>query len=477
MKRVIFPELTTRQLLKAALVFLIPIGVLLLPIQAIPIPGLTLIEQRVIALFLAAALLWVLEPIPIYATSILVILLELLFISDTALLPLRGAETGALLPYKDIMATLASPIILLFLGGFFLAIAATKYGLDIQLAAWLLRPFGSRPETVMLGLMGITALFSMFMSNTAATAMMLAILSPILRGVDRQDKGRIALVLAIPFAANIGGLGTPIGSPPNAIGLNYIQLSFGGWMAFAVPFVLGILLLSWFMLKRMYPFSVQEIRLQVGRKVHTNYKTRLVYSTFGVTILLWLTDFLHGLNSYTVALIPVAVFLVTGIINKEDLKEVSWDVLWLVSGGIALGLAVERSGLAAHLVQALDFSSLSPIALLLLTGLLALVMANFMSHTATANLLLPVVAALAGSLPRLSAEWGGSGAVVLMTTFACSLGMSMPISTPPNALAHATGEVEVRDMIRAGALVGLMGWLLFFLLLVGLNQLGFFNQR
>lgn len=474
------PKLDSVRLLKTAFIFLLPLGVWCLPVEAIPIPGLTLIEQRVIVIFLAAALLWILEPIPIYATSLLVIFLELVLISDTALLPLRGAGTaaiGVLLPYKDIMATLASPIILLFLGGFFLAIAATKYGLDLQLASWLLRPFGTRPERVMLGLMGITALFSMFMSNTAATAMMLAILSPILRGVDRQDRGRTALVLAIPFAANIGGLGTPIGSPPNAIGLSYISLSFGSWMAFAVPFVLSILLFSWVMLKRMFPFTIREIKLQVGRNVRANYKTHIVYGTFGATILLWLTDFLHGLNAYTVALIPVVVFLITGIIRKEDLKDLSWDVLWLVSGGIALGLAMERSGLAAHLVQALDFSALSPVALLLLTGFLALLMANFMSHTATANLLLPVVAALAASLPRLTAEWGGSGAVVLMTTFACSMGMSMPISTPPNALAHATGEVEVRDMIRAGALVGIMGLFLFFLLLVGLNQVGFFTNR
>lgn len=462
--------------LKAAVAILVPLFILLIPLDWIPIAGLTVVEQRVIAIFFAAALLWVLEPIPIYATSILVIFLELLLISDTALLPFREGPPGSfgeLMHYKDIMATLASPIILLFLGGFFLAIAATKYGLDVQLAAVLLRPFGANPSTVMLGLMSITALFSMFMSNTAATAMMLSILSPILREVDRQDRGRAALVLAIPFAANLGGLGTPIGSPPNAIGLNYIDLSFGQWMMFAVPFVAVILLVSWLVLRRLFPFEMKEIRLKVPGKPRSNFKTRAVYITFGATILLWLTDVLHGINSYTIALVPVAVFLVLNIINKEDLKQISWEVLWLVSGGIALGLAMERTGLAEHLVHAIDFSGLTPAFMVLLVGVVALVMANFMSHTATANLLLPIVSALGVSLPRL-AEWGGSGAIVLMTTFACSLGMSLPISTPPNALAHATGEVKVPDMTKAGVLIGGIGLVLFFLMLLGMNQFGFF---
>lgn len=463
--------------IKTTIAILIPLIILLIPLEWIPIEGLTRIEQRVIAIFFAAALFWVLEPVPVHATSILVIFLELILISNTALFPLREGspeELGTLLDYKDIMATLASPIILLFLGGFFLAIAATKYGLDIQLAAWLLKPFGTRPAVVMLGLMGITALFSMFMSNTAATAMMLSILSPILRKIDLQDKGRAALVLSIPFAANIGGIGTPIGTPPNAIGLNYIDLSFGQWMVFAVPYVIVLLFAVWLILRRLFPFSTREIHLNMDTRKRVHFKAKTVYFTFGVTVLLWLTDVLHGLNSYTVAVVPVAVFLVLNIITKEDLKQISWEVLWLVSGGIALGLAIEQSGLAARLVQSIDFSGFPAMLLLLLVGILAAVMATFMSHTATANLILPLVAALGVSLPSLESQ-GGSAALVLMTTIACSLGMALPISTPPNALAHATGEVKVPQMTRAGLLVGIVGLLLFFLMTAGLNQIGFFN--
>lgn len=135
------------------------------------------IQQRVVALFLFAALFWILEPVPIYATSMLIIVLELLLISDSGLMWLRSADVnyGHDLSHREIMATLASPVIMLFLGGFFLAVAATKYRLDTSIAAVLLPRFGRNPKVVLLGLMSITAFFSMFMSNTATTAMMLSI--------------------------------------------------------------------------------------------------------------------------------------------------------------------------------------------------------------------------------------------------------------------------------------------------------------
>src|SRR5690606_27447080 len=166
------------------------------------------------ALFLLAALFWIFEPIPIYATSMLIIVIELLFLSDTSILFAKseGPLFGQLLPYKDIMATLASPVIVLFLGGFFLAAAATKYRLDQNISRVLLKRLGENPRVVLLGIMSVTAAFSMFMSNTATTAMMLSILIPVLKMFPANDKGRIAFVLAIPIAANLGGIGTPIGT-------------------------------------------------------------------------------------------------------------------------------------------------------------------------------------------------------------------------------------------------------------------------
>jgi sodium-dependent dicarboxylate transporter 2/3/5 len=186
----------------------IPFMVVFMPKEFLPIPEVTIIEQRVLALFLFAMFFWVFEPIPVFATSLLIISIALFSISDKSFLFLQNLHAqpdfGQVLPYREIIGTMASPIIILFLGGFFLAMAATKYRLDINLARVLLKPFGNSPRLVLLGLMLTTAIFSMFMSNTATTAMMLTLLSPILSSLQEEDTGKAAFVLGIPFAANIG---------------------------------------------------------------------------------------------------------------------------------------------------------------------------------------------------------------------------------------------------------------------------------
>ena len=456
----------------------IPVIVLLLPTSWIPIQSLSLVEHRLIAIFAMATLFWIFEPIPIYATSLVIILLELVMVSDKGIYFFRmtNENLGQLLSYKSIMATFASPIILLFLGGFFLAMAATKYRLDLNLARVLLKPFGKNPKFVMLGLMIITAVFSMFMSNTATTAMMLALLTPILSVFQREDRGKIAIVLAIPVAANIGGIGTPIGTPPNAIALKYLTgdmaIGFGQWMSFAVPYVIVFLLFAWMLLIKFYPAKTPQIELKIKGKFLKNWKAITVYSTFAITLLLWLFDFIHGMNSYIVALIPVAVFSVTGIINKEDLRLISWDVLWLVAGGIALGMGLEESGLSKHLIESIPFGAFSPYVIVLLTTFLTLLMANFMSHTATANLLLPIMAALGTSIMSLT-PLGGAMMLILAVTMASSIAMALPISTPPNALAHATGLVETRHLAKIGIIIGVSGLFGIYLLMYILKIVDF----
>ncbi|MFA0252420.1 DASS family sodium-coupled anion symporter [Vibrio sp. 10N.261.45.A4] len=468
-----------RPYIKYIIPILIPFIILVMPLSAFPFEGLTIIQQRVIAIFLLAALCWVFEPIPIYATSVVIIVLQLLMLSDKGLIFLRfehGQEHfGALLKYSDIMATFASPIIMLFLGGFFLAMAATKYRLDVNLARVLLKPFGQDPKFVMLGLMLITGIFSMFMSNTATTAMMLSILTPVLAVFGPKDPGRIAFALCIPVAANIGGIGTPIGTPPNAIALKYLVgdnlITFGEWMAFGVPFVVIMMALAWFLIGFMYKADQKKIELSIKGKFLKTPKAIAVYVTFALTIILWLMGSSHGMNSYTVALIPVAVFSLTGIINKEDLKKISWDVLWLVSGGIALGLALDKTGLARLVVHSIPFDAYSPYVVLFGAAFLCLVMANFMSHTATANLLMPIMAALDSSMASLT-PLGGELTLILVVTFAASLGMSLPISTPPNALAHATGHVQSNQMARIGIILGVVGVLLSFVMVWLLHSIG-----
>ncbi|ODS11300.1 SLC13 family permease [Vibrio scophthalmi] len=468
-----------RSYFKYIIPVVIPLLILLMPLSAFPFEGITILQQRVIAIFLLAALCWVLEPIPIYATSVLIIVLELLMLSDKGLIFFRLAQDepqfGELLKYSEIMATFASPIIMLFLGGFFLAMAATKYRLDVNLARVLLKPFGRDPKYVMLGLMLITAIFSMFMSNTATTAMMLSILTPVIAVFGPKDPGRVAFALCIPVAANIGGIGTPIGTPPNAIALKYLvgenYISFGEWMAFGVPFVIVMMALAWFLINHLYSAEQKTIDLDIKGKFLKTPKAIVVYITFGLTILLWLMGSSHGMNSYTVALIPVAVFSLTGIINKEDLKKISWDVLWLVSGGIALGLALDKTGLAREVVHSIPFDEYSPYVVLFGAAFLCLLMANFMSHTATANLLMPIMAALGASMTSL-APLGGEVTLILVVTFAASLGMSLPISTPPNALAHATGNVQSNQMARVGVVLGVVGVALSFVLVWVLHFVG-----
>lgn len=459
---------------------IIPLLILSVPISWIPVQGISTIEHRFIAIFAMATLFWILEPIPIFSTSLLIIFVELVMVSDKSFVWFKeqvgDVHFGTVLTYQEIMATFASPVIMLFLGGFFLAMTATKYRLDMNLARILLQPFGKNPRHIMLGLMIITAFFSMFMSNTATTAMMLAILTPVLAAFKDKDPGKAGFVLSIPFAANIGGMGTPIGTPPNAIALKYLTgeavIGFGTWMSFAVPFVALLLLFAWLLLSALFPVETETIDLNIKSRFLKNWRAFTVYVTFAVTILLWLLDSLHGMNSYIVAMIPVVVFTATRIITTEDLRKISWDVLWLVAGGIALGTGLEKSGLSLHLIESIPFSVLSPLTIVFLATLLTILMANFISNTATANLLLPIMAALGASLPGLQALGGGT-MIILAVTFSASLAMSLPVSTPPNAIAHASGLIQSRDMSKVGIIIGVTGLLGVYLLMFILNQVGF----
>lgn len=454
----------------------LPIAVLIpLIILWIPISELTTIEHRFVSLFFLAALFWVLEPIPVFATSMMIIVLELLMVSDKGLVFFRSgshaAGFGQLISYKAIMATFASPIIMLFLGGFFLARAATKYQLDINLARVLIKPFGKRPPFVILGLMIITAVFSMFMSNTATVAMMLALISPILALFEKNDPGRVALLLAIPFAANVGGIGTPIGTPPNAIALKYLTgdaaIGFGKWMSFAVPYVVIMILITWGILVRMFPAGQKKIHLSIPGTFLKTPQALTVYVTFLMTILLWLTDFIHGMNSYVVAMLPIAVFSVTGIIGPDDLKRMNWDVLWLIAGGIALGMGLEKSGLSLHIIQLIPFSHFPPAVIALMASLGGVFVSTFISNTATANLFLPIISALAITLQQMGI-FQSQGVLVIIVAISCSLAMALPVSTPPNAIAYASGDIGSKDMLKAGSLVGAVGlcgaYLMFYLL-------------
>ena len=487
--------MTKAKFIKFIIASILAIVALFLPYESLgfdaasPMGILNPLEIRVIGVFVMAALFWILQPFPIWSTSVLVIVLMIVTMSDSSLTPFR-VDGVTMISHKSIMATFANPIIMLFLGGFFLAAAATKYKMDLNLARVLLKPFGKNPKFVLLGLMLITAVFSMFMSNTATAAMMLAILAPVLKLFEPDDRGKAAFALAIPLGANIGGMGTPIGTPPNAIALGALNdavargdlvanpVTFGQWMAFGIPYVIILMVVAWILLLKIYPIKMKEMVLNIegAGKFDTSPKAIIVYITFVLCVILWVTGKnVHGINDNAIAMIPMAVFALTGVITKKDLNAMSWDVLWLVAGGFALGVGLNATGLAAHLIKTIPFASWSPIALMIGCGIICLFMANFMSHTSTATLLVPILCAVGIACQDNLVGLGGVTALLVSVAFASSLGMSLPISTPPNALAHATGYTDTRGMAITGVVMGILGLIVSWIMMIFLAKIAFFG--
>ena len=529
------PALTRRQiigLVLGAVVFLIPL--------IVDVPGLEDMGERMLAVFGLAIVLWVTEAIPLVATAVLVIALEILLISNQALLPVPGDATkysaflGALAnpviilflggfliadgaekyrldknlaavlirPFTGsarttvlglmvitamlsmfmsntattatmfaviipILGALANPVIILFLGGFLIADGAEKYRLDKNLAAVLIRPFTGSARTTVLGLMVITAMLSMFMSNTATTATMFAVIIPIL-GALPAGRARAGLALSIPVAANVGGIGTPVGTPPNAIALGALEeagyrISFLDWMIMAVPLMVLILVGAWLLICALLLPGGLTVELDMRAQWHTDRRAVTFYVIAAATILAWMTESLHGVSANVVGFLAVAALLVTQVMGAEDLGRLSWPVLWLVAGGIALGDGVAATGLDAWILGLFGWDAMPAFAVVVVMGMLGLAMSNVISHSAASNLLIPLAMGLATGIDGLEPV-----TIAVVLALACSLGMSLPISTPPNAIAYATGEVTTADMARVGVVVGVAGAALLVLLMPSL---------
>ena len=439
-------------------------------------PIFTLTQQRVIAIFVFTALMWILEVIPTWTTSVVAIVAILLTTSNKGLAFLITKENvGSLTHYKDIMAAFADPVIMLFLGGFVLAFAATKVGLDVQLAKVMLKPFGKNPKTVLLGVLLVIGVFSMFMSNTATAAMMLTFLTPVLATLPKDGGGRISLALAIPIAANIGGMGTPIGTPPNAIALGALneagfEINFLDWMLRMVPFVLVMLLIAWVLLMKLYPFKAKtiELKIETGDVRATPFQKYVVWVTFAFTIILWVFEGVFKVNSNIVAMIPFAVFSATGILKARDLDKINWSVLWMVAGGFALGTALNQTGLAANLIKHIPFTDWNAIVVMLVGGLICYFLSNFISNSASANLVVPILIVVGTAMKGIPSfeALGGVPAMIIGVAIAASVAMCLPVSTPPNALAHSTGMITTKQMTTVGIIMGVIGLTLGYLMLI-----------
>ena len=457
------------------IVLIVTLLICCLPVSTFGIEGLTVVQQRVIALFVFAALMWMFEIIPNWTTSLLVIVISLLTVSNKGISFFCDPKYGQLVDYKSLMASFADPVVMLFMGGFVLAIMAEKYGLDVTMARYLLKPFGTKPKMVLLGFLVVIAVFSMFMSNTATAAMMLAFLAPVLAVLPSDDRGRIGLSLAIPVAANLGGIGTPIGTPPNATAVRFLteagyEVTFMEWMVRMVPYVLIMIFLAWLLLQFFFPFKSEKVVLEIPENnKDKGWKSKVVWITFIGTILLWATGSLTGINSNVVALIPLGVLTCTGIFTKEDIKEINWSVLWLVAGGFALGTCLQGTGLAKVLIGAIPFGEMPVLLVFLIAGLVCYFLSNFISNSATAALLIPILIVIAEGMADPAAAnnasflaLGGTYAMITFIAVCASIAMLFPISTPPNAIAASTGLVETKDMAKIGIIIGLIGFVLGF---------------
>lgn len=416
----------------------------------VDVPGLEPQGERMLAIFLLAIVFWITEAIPLFATATLVILLEVLLISESGLFAsFAGAPTAA-----SVFAAMSNPVIILFLGGFLIADGAEKYGLDRNLAAVFMKPFKRNSRLLILGMMLITAVLSMFMSNTATTAAMFTVVMPLIAAMP-TPKAKTALALSIPVAANIGGIGTPVGTPPNAIAVGALaargeQVSFVEWMMIAMPFMLVLLAIAWFVLTRSVP-NEGEVELEMVADFDQSRNARIFYVVAGLTILLWMTEPLHGVSSNIVGFVPVVLLLAFRVMGGGDIKLLDWPVLWLVAGGIALGNGVGATGLDAWLLGSFNWESMPTLMVIAVLTLIGFGMANVISHSATANLLIPLGLSFSAVI--------GIDVVMLAVILAIStsLGMSMPISTPPNAIAYSTGVVPLKSMAIAGMLIGGIG--------------------
>ena len=302
--------------------------------------------RRTAGVFILAAVFWSLEIIPLFATSLWVILF--LVFSLTKPGGVLGMDESG---YQLFLLPLSNPVIFLFLGGFVLARVLQKYKVDHAMVTYFLKFFGEKPYFILLGFILVTGFLSLWMSHTASTALMLAVIGPMLACLGPEDPFKKALVLSIPFAANIGGIGTPVGTPPNAIAIGIlaqegIKIHFLSWMMMAIPLALILLWVASIVLYRMFPPKNKRLILPLPvEKNPISGRAKGAVAIAMLTIGLWLTAGWHQIPESIVALLSVGVFALFGFLNREDINHLQWDILILMWGGLALGKAMEVSGL------------------------------------------------------------------------------------------------------------------------------------
>lgn len=428
---------------------------------------------RVAAVGVLMGIWWVTEPVPIPATALLPLIL----------FPLLGVAN-----IEDAAAPYANPVIFLFLWGFLLAEAMNRWELHRRIALLVIVAVGTRPERLVGGFMAATALLGLWVSNTATCVMMmpigLSVTQRALQGRDGEPVGRgeanfaTALLLGIAYASTIGGYGTLIGTPPNALLAGYMrdvygyEIGFGQWMLLGVPLVALGIPLAWLVLtKFVFPTTMKEIpggdeaiRLELRKLGRWTKGEKLVCGVFFLTAGSWiarplLDDFIPGLSDAGIGVIAaLLLFLLpvdrarrVNVISWSDAKRVPWDVLLLFGGGLSLADSISGTGLANWIGANLTGLSVVPV-VVMIAAITALIifLSEFTSNTATAAAFLPVVGSLAVAL--------GVSPILLTApaALAANSGFMMPVGTPPNAIVYATGRVSMKQMIRVGFILNIL---------------------
>lgn len=422
-------------------------------------PSMDQAQIYVLFLLFLAVGLWITEAIPPFAVGLLVFGF-LIFAMNSYYSKVDPENVQA--HYIEYINSWSSSVIWLMLGGFFMAEAMRKTQLDRLVFRLSISRFGTKPKFILLGLMLTTALFSMIMSNTATTAMMIASVMPFIKSLDEDSPFAKAILLGISGAASIGGMGTLIGSPPNAIAVEAlnnhgVDIGFLEWMMVGFPLALLFTLIFWFLLSRRYIPRIKEMQIDVEKNDKEDLpgsiykferiKKRVVLGVLSLTLLLWLTEKVHGIPASVVSLLPIILLTMSGIISGDDVRKLPWDTLMLVAGGLALGLAIKETGLASFYVEKIQQLNINFYVLVLFFGFLTVILSNIMSNTATATILIPIAIILTFQNPVV---------LPLVIGFSASAALFLPISTPPNAIAYSTGKLEQRDFRFGGISLGLM---------------------
>ncbi len=419
------------------------------------VAGWPLDQVLMTGILAGTVLLWITEALPLFAAAFIAITLELLLLGNPGGWPWLGPR-GDAAELHTLLAAAADPVLLLFFSGLVLSRAARNTGVDRHLAALVLRPLAATPERLLLGVMLVTSCFSLWMSNTATTALVLALLVPILGQVPAGHRFRKALIVSVPVAANIAGVSTPISSPPNALAISYlsragIDVTFLQWMAVAVPLAVVLIAATWWWLLRRYSPAGLDWRLDLP-DAPLSGRGAWVIVVAVTTFAAWVSEPWHGLPAPVAAVVPVTLLFATHIITREDVNSLDWDVLILIAGGLALGFGLQVTALDQRLA-ALVPAEASDAARLAVLGGGTLALGTFFSNTAIASMLMPIAVIAAGIAP----EGIGLTSYAMTVALVASMSMALPVSTPPNALAHATGELTARDFVGTGGLIGLAG--------------------